>query len=546
MFAAGRTFNVASYADFLEVRDTRKRKRLLSDPMAPVQSRQASSTGPRSAHAVAPNGVDHRVAPSHPTLPNSSAPRRGPRVEERGKGPQGTDRFAPIRAAGVTGQLGIPHFPPSSSAQPPRRDTPGPAIKDPVEGSSFASAAVPASYQLKRSRPQQRNPLSHATLRKPAAITPTAVTSTAVTPTAITSTAVTPTTSTTRALPTSGGGRTPAAVEKHQASSSTGVRCGLCRQDLREKTSHSCLDCSTLICSSCIINAPILHRGHTMNTPTTQDGGTTPKSLRPTTPVRNCCVCQIQILDVGYECEDCSDAISTVNVCCSCRDLHPDEHYLKATLSLIKQNNNGGSGRDGQQTVVTEDTEDIDAHGVGVENREQDGASVHDSHTGRSPRVPQKATALYGSDHGVVASRVDTHGSEEHKPQSTEKAIAPRQRRPSQVTFTLPRESLRQFMNVVRIMAQAVGCEDLDDDDPDGDEDYDSYRLLDFEPESLEGSSRPRPQIQQGSQRSRRWLPEHKRRLTELKAEGWDDARIAEELQRTLGAITQQWKKQAG
>ncbi|KAI1154766.1 hypothetical protein F4825DRAFT_145347 [Nemania diffusa] len=78
---------------------------------------------------------------------------------------------------------------------------------------------------------------------------------------------------------------------------------------------------------------------------------------------------------------------------------------------------------------------------------------------------------------------------------------------------------------------------DGDNDDDNDDDDSGYYDLLGF----------PKPGVERraASKFRRIWHQEDRQHLSELKGKGWSNQRIAEELQRSQGAVEQQWRKQS-
>lgn len=252
-----------------------------------------------------------------------------------------------------------------------------------------------------------------------------------------------------------------------------------------------------------------------------------------------------------------------VNICGACRglSLHPAGHQLKAINcdpscpprplagSTHDADNSGGpdevaeahnSDVDGSEELeVSDDVGEVD-------NLHSLGGGPSERPRRRPEKMPSRAST--SEDAGTIPSGAGALAG----PADNETAI---QRRPSQVTITFSRHALRQYVRMAKAMIAAgeqmlgkagpwldeMGDVDLDcgeaDDDSDG-ADYDPHRLLDFIPDLDPEPKRRRTQV-------RRWLPEDKQRLSTLKRQGWDDARIAIDLGRSAGAIAQQWRKQA-
>jgi hypothetical protein len=154
-----------------------------------------------------------------------------------------------------------------------------------------------------------------------------------------------------------------------------GTHCDLCRKDLRGARKYPCQDCSFLICPSCIVNAAILHPGHTVRSATRDDPR--PSSTPPHVPentTHTCRVCQRRIAEVRYECQKCTNATKAVNICGACCDLslHPGGHQLKAiNCALLGPTHTvGGSACDADESGRLGETGE--AHDTEVDASELD------------------------------------------------------------------------------------------------------------------------------------------------------------------------------
>lgn len=153
--------------------------------------------------------------------------------------------------------------------------------------------------------------------------------------------------------------RTPGASEGGPGTddSHKNSECDLCSRVL-DGLAYPCRDCSVLVCPSCLLNAAILHPGHTIDEVTTSIRdererpplliANPPQKNRPRDPTPNepsetaesgqghddqatpsqhrCYVCNLALLEERYECQVCQD---NLNLCKDCLDMHPDEHLLE-------------------------------------------------------------------------------------------------------------------------------------------------------------------------------------------------------------------------
>lgn len=117
-----------------------------------------------------------------------------------------------------------------------------------------------------------------------------------------------------------------------RARRNSGPECHLCGRGLGQ-VRHACMDCSALICPSCVINAATFHPGHTLQPAAAHGGHKEPKP----SPVAqqdgtrrqrryNCFICQQELRDERYKCQTCLDDLS---LCSNCLDMHPENHVFE-------------------------------------------------------------------------------------------------------------------------------------------------------------------------------------------------------------------------
>lgn len=440
--------------------------------------------------------------------------------------------------------------------------------------------------------------------------------------------------------------------------------CHLCGRILGQKQ-HACMDCSAVICASCVINAATFHPGHTLQ-PAAPRGRHEQAPLgsqaqaRRTKQQHNCFICQQEPRDERYKCQTCPDDLS---LCKSCLDMHPADHVFEI-IPCAPSDGNGPRAEGPRQIfkcficreqlsgvryecmTCSDNVNFCEAHhemhptdhqmatiqcvappsaqlddfrrdvgaalpadvtggaggprgesrhratgGRGNSDGDGDGDSGSGSGSGSDPHSarPQRSSARLGKQpdvitrpphHGVRFGRQGRHDNGDDPPSSKNLINHGRRRLPSEVTVTFSRERLLQFAhsayakaNMAMALAQAVDGagssrqETLDSSpnrdqhsdinpgeehegagDGHSDDDYDLYKLLDFDIDvALVEVPEQRRQQRKGRDdgtMSRRWSPEEKRQLRTLMREGKSDAHIATVLGRTPGAVAQQWRKQ--
>lgn len=642
MFAGQRTYDTASYAEFLKIRDARnahkaqKRKRSPPRPLAPPHQ---DVPGPQARAPTVDGEVDGSTStaylpPAHHE-PNTSARRKtvdaSSQRQERGPPSRARRTRAPdsTSAPVENSRRMISPRPPRSRRVAARHGPPTTADRQIITGS-------PRSSELECAE------------RK------------------------------TSAGDKGGGSDSP--------------ECDSCGRDLSERASHHCQECSTLVCSRCLVNAAIFHPGHTLRPATAQQQHgqprrgdiaqestghqeqDTPAGEQSARPRRGgiraggdgeraevtsqgvqyqCYFCEKPLLDIRYECQTCSDGLSlcqgcldvhprahllelfncgpepirgraavenprrapspasprcffceellsgvgyecqtcSLHLCHGHRDIHPPAHQLRAITqragpaagglrdpSCGRDDGTVLQGTEGESVATVDGLDEADGTVNGEvttrdnvtrrvqrdSSEEMDESDGDESDGDESPSpptdVPRRSPRLSqppGNDHSrlSLAPGDDSTRGQLARPV----AGAPRRRESSLVTVTFSKESLLQFARVARAMVRAAGqqaaiTDETEHDDAVGDdaggEDGQSLKdLLDFDLSADVSSPEPGVHRASGARRSqrrlhRRWGPEDKRRLSSLKRQGWDDAEIAATLQRSPGAVAQQWRKQ--
>lgn len=430
-----------------------------------------------------------------------------------------------------------------------------------------------------------------------------------------------------------------------------GDECGLCGEDLRGQPGHRCQDCAALFCPACVVNAALLHPGHSIQATTdgrsrtvVPRGGESVQPEENTTADYECNICLRKLLDVRHECQTCPDGytlcancvdihpahhhlqvvgcgapdsaavskpptrdpspattyecvvceeqlsdlryecqtcnVSLCHLCQGRRGLHPTEHKLKAIRrefmshasdkdddDVDSDEGNGGAtttsytrnvlledyvGFDGESDEPGTDAEEGSGSGTRDNRSRQDSEESsqaegdtdadqwpRDPPLRRSQRVSQQPASV--PEHPKTSPR-DPGKRPRGRPRSTRSLETVQSREDDFVVLT--REQFQQFSDIARAILRAGNTSDVDIESvarPHGVEQ--SNDLLRF---NLNGHGRPpRPAGRADSASGhRRWTDDDKRRLGSLKRRGLDDLQIAAELDRTPGAVSQQWRKQ--
>lgn len=106
--------------------------------------------------------------------------------------------------------------------------------------------------------------------------------------------------------------------------------CRLCGTALRDQLRHHCQDCATQFCPNCIVNALLLHSGHTFQAVSMQGGpresrqGTNNRDQQPAEMGYECSICLQELLEDGAIVKH----IQMATVCVDCVEKHPKDHLL--------------------------------------------------------------------------------------------------------------------------------------------------------------------------------------------------------------------------
>lgn len=322
-------------------------------------------------------------------------------------------------------------------------------------------------------------------------------------------------------------------------------------------------------------------------------------------PPASCNICHEKLLARYFECQDCAGC---VKFCPSldCHELHPPQHKLKPyhhpagpseettteegldhtyDPSDDTQDNNDYTSEGDRQEELDEHVSDGQVSDEQVsdeyvnwgdetsEDGRGDGDNQPMERVGQAEQIQNADRSADGGGKGTIQARGQSNSP--HKPDVTPPAgQLRRSRQPPQVTVTLARQSLLEFAEMAEAMAgtarkllgrpqgvhervQDVDADGLDqrvDDKPGAASllDYDSDDAA-FDDAPFDDNHHDHVEIEARSRHGRaeallgrRWLPGDKQRLRDLKGKGLTNERIAEMLDRTPGAVSQQWRKQHG
>ncbi|OTB04786.1 hypothetical protein M426DRAFT_320377 [Hypoxylon sp. CI-4A] len=248
-----------------------------------------------------------------------------------------------------------------------------------------------------------------------------------------------------------------------------------------------------------------------------------------------CELCEDELPGSRYWCEECSDSF-----CLECYLAHPREHILKlvgcgtsetSPLSSSEGSTNNPSLRSNGNS---EDK--------GNEGHSDDGKLRHHD------RLQLQLQQIFNSQITITledlihfTAKVLASGKSMGNSDATEQGLS--------------RQIVSILENTAHQATQAYDPEHKEDHDDGedqhatGDNSYSGNGHVDNNQDALFnllklGGHRTRKRS--GPKSGRVWLPQEQQRLRELKDKGWSNVRIAIELKRSEGAISQQWRKQSG
>lgn len=282
-----------------------------------------------------------------------------------------------------------------------------------------------------------------------------------------------------------------------------------------------------------------------------------------------CYYCHKELAHLRYECQDCSDIVSS---CLSCRAHHDPRHVFLAIGQPVRSRQprtDGHSdashasqdGHDGDlYEAVADPDEDVLLGGFDADDPDKvgDGEEDADSVDGESGESGDE-----GSSSNVEESDARVRGAVVRRQQQHPSTSSLVSYNPTQDTVSISRESFTRLSGFVRslldVAEQKITTQarprptaragnasaaqaamdlldfDIGDARVDGDEEESSVLMS---PPSLVTTSAL------GRSPRRPWLPEDKRQLVAMKQKGWTNVRIAKALGRSQGAVSQQWRKQ--
>lgn len=320
MFANDRSFSTASYADLLNLQQARVnwrksqyRRRHDSDN-APITGARRTPDAGYSRQPAQPSALGGRnpaTAQSPRAAPISSDRRRA--IKKRLRGIDGTrDRRTADRSTSASDTVGVDGFHDDADDShygvvDDTHDLSSPAADGPIPALQRRSEHSPAS--------------SHIMLNTDTITVARDVRG-----------STTPGSAAGRAAQDSPPASIPEAARGRGTRGEGSRECYLCGRGLGH-VRHACMDCSALICPSCVINAATFHPGHTLQPAAVRGGHEEP---RPSPAVQQdgrrsqrkykCFVCQQELRDERYKCQTCPDDLS---LCKSCLDMHPEDHVFE-------------------------------------------------------------------------------------------------------------------------------------------------------------------------------------------------------------------------
>ncbi|KAJ4394457.1 hypothetical protein N0V93_003675 [Gnomoniopsis smithogilvyi] len=378
----------------------------------------------------------------------------------------------------------------------------------------------------------------------------------------------------------------PGTAKSPRTTGSSHRNCDHCSKGLTLGTRYRCQECSVELCSNCHLNASLIHPGHVLveavNTEHTASSGNAPDfSTAEESQIDRCLYCERKLPRERYDCEDCFDVVL---ICMDCGIRHDPEHVLRLVIrpavpsgddAPCSQNEPHNELR-GDESGLEDENSDVGNPETGpnsYEHSEGDSDAGSSSKAGapstlnRSRRTQRSSKRAATSLLPAARDRRIQRAQQHHTRGSTSSAVSYDAARD---TITFSRGSLVRFIikAAVGIAEQAMGAQGasrhpavqgpLHVEDDAEEADNVQADLLDFAPDfpadfdldeefALHSQrSSPKRSRRAGTGRNTRalWLPEDRRLLSKLKKRGWTDARIGKRLNRSEGAIAQQWRKQ--
>ncbi|KAG6354876.1 hypothetical protein INS49_003957 [Diaporthe citri] len=308
---------------------------------------------------------------------------------------------------------------------------------------------------------------------------------------------------------------------RDRGTSGSGKKCGFCAKEISAQ--HQCRSCDFSLCSHCLVNASIVHPGHTFDD----------FAVMVQASSALCDACNSELGDERYECR-----------------FHPAQHALIRRPELAYEN-----GRIIQEILEGSEIDDSDANDC-----HEGGLVSYDAAAVLQDRpVP--------TDADLVPRRQQQRQEQGIRPQVKITLAIEGQVKAEEIAKGLMQTAQQLLRHkqgqgtIEGTWTNAVSGRALDwRDGPSrdgigagersGDGDHasnveSSNPLNDFELPDASSSDESELSIEPTPVSSRRrWLPDDRKQLRKMKKQGWSNTRIAGALGRSPGAISQQWNKE--
>lgn len=310
------------------------------------------------------------------------------------------------------------------------------------------------------------------------------------------------------------------------------IRCDFCQSDLTTAVRHECHLCRFRLCCNCVWNAEVLYEhGPDHVCAEVQPGSEAGKE--PTadneTRTRLCDVCGADLRDVRYDCQECSG----VSLCeDDYRDgLHIPGHTLKRFPQPADDSAHLASARPSgeAQDMTYEQVAEDGAH-ESSDDTEEIGSGESDSPDGDVPSCVAQGSQRDDVDADGNESCMELGDTHSRPPPRRPRLrpAPPRVLDKDRINLSLTPEEFSAFSVIARLVREHSESHGRSSE---------AHRST---PKTAGRTKRSRPE---GAKSGTTWLDEDLEELQNLKDAGVTDVEIARILDRSVGAIVQQWRK---